>query len=229
MTRRLALAPCLLLAACASPVVMESYLAVIHISPTNGAGNVSLDTEVTAIFSEPLVDDTVSATNVFLADSHGDRVDAALVYNDELWTVFLAPAGPLDPGAHYDFVLRRGLQGADSGFLATEIRTEFATSGGVDEGNVPPTADAGDDQSVLVGATVWLDGSASMDPNDDDITWFWEFIDLPDGSAAVFDDATLEEPSFVADIEGTYVIALTVSNGTHDSTPDYVQVDAAAE
>ena len=41
-------------------------------------------------------------------------------------------------------------------------------------------------------------------------TYLWEFIDKPDGSTAAFDDDTAQNTFFTADVEGTYLIRLTV-------------------
>ena len=43
----------------------------------------------------------------------------------------------------------------------------------------PPVANAGDDQSAYVNATVTLDGSGSTDPDNDIVSYQWEQIDGP--------------------------------------------------
>jgi len=47
--------------------------------------------------------------------------------------------------------------------------------------NIRPIANAGDDQIVAAGATIFVDGSASIDPNGDDLRYFWSVI-RPDGT-----------------------------------------------
>jgi hypothetical protein len=90
--------------------------------------------------------------------------------------------------------------------------------------NVAPIADAGDDQSVNVGGTVTLDGSTSWDPDGDPVTFSWAITSTPSGSTAVLDDPASVNPSFTADVAGTYVASLTVNDGTVGSDPDTVTI-----
>lgn len=93
--------------------------------------------------------------------------------------------------------------------------------------NSPPTADAGSDQSVTTGDTVSLDGSLSSDPDGDSLTYAWVFTAIPEGSEVSLSDATSAAPTFVADLDGTYVVDLTVSDGAVESAPDTVSIVAA--
>ncbi len=76
-----------------------------------------------------------------------------------------------------------------------------------------PDAEAGEDQVVTTGETVFLDGSASSDPNGDPLTFGWTLISKPDGSTASLADADTATPSFVADLDGEYEVMLVVSDG----------------
>ncbi|MCG3111317.1 MAG: PKD domain-containing protein [Candidatus Manganitrophus sp. SB1] len=93
--------------------------------------------------------------------------------------------------------------------------------------NTPPTANAGPDQQVTAGALVTLDGSTSFDPDGDLITYHWEFISRPAGSAAVFSSPTAVRPTFTADLPGVYTVRLIVNDGQADSPPDEMVVTAA--
>jgi predicted aspartyl protease len=92
--------------------------------------------------------------------------------------------------------------------------------------NSAPVANAGDDQSVGVGDTVFLNGNASSDADNDGLAYLWSFVARPTGSLATFDDPSAVNPSFVADNEGSYVINLVVNDGTDSSAADVVTVDA---
>ncbi len=96
-------------------------------------------------------------------------------------------------------------------------------------GTGAPVADAGDDQSVEVGAEVTLDGTASSDPNGDELTYQWSFQQIPQQSTAELDDPSAATPTFVADVGGEYIVALVVSDGTHDSEPDTVIISAGGD
>ncbi len=80
-------------------------------------------------------------------------------------------------------------------------------------GNRVPVANAGPDQSVKTGSTVQLNGTGSYDPDGDTITYSWTFISTPLGSNATLSSATTATPTFGADVDGTYEVELTVSDG----------------
>ncbi|WP_339132576.1 MAG: choice-of-anchor Q domain-containing protein [Candidatus Electrothrix sp. GW3-4] len=91
-----------------------------------------------------------------------------------------------------------------------------------------PVANAGEDQSVIQGETVCLDGSASSDPDNDPLSYSWELTAWPVGSTAEFDDPTAVAPCFLADLPGTYQVNLVVSDGIEESEPGPVEVLAIA-
>jgi hypothetical protein len=93
--------------------------------------------------------------------------------------------------------------------------------------NSPPQAQAGPDQTVLLGATVDLDGGGSFDPDGDPLAWWWSLASVPPGSTAALSDPAAEAPAFTADVAGTYVAQLVVSDGAMDSLPDQVVIDTA--
>ena len=96
----------------------------------------------------------------------------------------------------------------------------------VTQANTAPVADAGTDQSSCAATTVTLDGSGSSDPEGDPISYAWVFNSKPSSSALTYSDIsdrTSASPSFTPDVSGTYVLRLTVNDGT-DSDTDTVQV-----
>jgi PKD repeat protein len=92
--------------------------------------------------------------------------------------------------------------------------------------NAPPSANAGPDQGVNVGATVSFDGSSSSDDLDSlaqlNLTWTFTY----DGGPITLWGVT---PSFDFLISGTYAVTLTVtdSNGLGDTDTMTVTVNAA--
>ena len=92
-------------------------------------------------------------------------------------------------------------------------------------GELRPVANAGPDQTVLVGQTVQLDGSGSSDADGDPLTFRWALTTRPAGSQATLANATVN-PTFVADVLGTYVAQLIVNDRQFDSLPVTVTISA---
>ena len=91
--------------------------------------------------------------------------------------------------------------------------------------NLPPTAEAGQDQQVAQGSTVELDGSGSSDPDSDpfELTYHWRVGRVPGGNVTL-SDSTAIRPSFTAEQPGEYVFGLSVSDGELTSLQDVVTV-----
>jgi hypothetical protein len=95
--------------------------------------------------------------------------------------------------------------------------------------NNPPTSNAGPDQSIRVGDVVILDGNDSFDDNtaQASLTYAWSFYSKPAASNAVLVDSTSVSPSFVADVAGTYTLALLVTDEDGlESEPAFVSISS---
>ena len=86
--------------------------------------------------------------------------------------------------------------------------------------NSQPVANAGADQSVTAGDFVTLDGTASSDADGELLTYRWAILARPAGSTAALSDSTAAQPTFTADVVGTYLVQLIVNDGHVDSAPD---------
>ena len=100
---------------------------------------------------------------------------------------------------------------------------------GVESVNTAPVANAGPDQTVFVGDTVTCNGSGSHDADGDPLTFLWSFEDVPAGSAPVLSSTTAMNPTFVANVAGTYTLKLIVNDGLENSTPDTMDITVEEE
>jgi len=94
--------------------------------------------------------------------------------------------------------------------------------------NVKPVADAGNNQSVVQGDIVDLDGSGSSDANLDPLAYSWNIVSKPVGSLSEIEDPTAEQAQLITDIPGEYIVSLIVSDGFIPSDPDNITVVAVS-
>lgn len=90
--------------------------------------------------------------------------------------------------------------------------------------NTVPTANAGPDQTVALGARALLSGAGSSDADGDPLSFRWRLESRPAGSVAVLGAGGSVESSLVPDLPGRYVVLLTVNDGRADSVPDAVVI-----
>ena len=158
------------------------------------------------------------------ADAEGDPLGF-------VWTLVEAPAGSLAALRHADtphpeFDLD----------LAGDYRVELSVHDGqaasapdwvlVTTDNAPPVAVAGPDQVVPLDEAAALDGSGSWDPNGDPLSYRWDLLAAPAGSAA--DLAGMDAPlaELVPDLPGDYAIQLQVDDGWVTGRPDTLVLSA---
>jgi hypothetical protein len=205
-----------------SAVSRESFETILdsdHLSLVGGAGAISRDHAIQALVS--IIDSVVAQK---IADPALDAVAEA--------AALLADAADL---ALIIFVKEnRGDVSVEEGIAAgvlpdvqeeDTVYLELAKW----KWKSPPVADAGPDQSVTTGNLVNLDGSRSTDPDhrDDTLTFQWSFSSRPQGSTATLNGGTTVNPTFTADVEGTYRINLVVfDNWGGASAPSTVTVTA---
>jgi hypothetical protein len=179
---------------------------------------------VTATNQPPVAhDDTATATagtpatiNVLANDSDpdGDPLHMASVGQPHSGTATIA-------GSAVQYTATAGFTGTDTFTYVVSDGVDTATatvtvtvSGTV---NHPPVANAGPARTGYVGDSLPLDGSASFDPDGTPVTYAWSIISGPAG--ATLAAATTVSPTIAATSSGSYVIQLTVSDGSLTSTP----------
>lgn len=82
--------------------------------------------------------------------------------------------------------------------------------------SILPSANAGANQNVLVGASVLVDANASKSASGKALSYRWSLTTRPPGSMAVL-SAITAKATFTADKVGSYAATLLVSDGTLES------------
>jgi len=118
-------------------------------------------------------------------------------------------------------IARTGLDVASEPLNGTPKARNSAT-------NTGPVAEAGPDQTALIGDTMQLDGSASSDADGDSLSYSWAFVAIAGGSAAVLSNQTIATPTFVTNTPGDYVLQLAVEDTYGGSDTDRVTLSAQA-
>lgn len=131
------------------------------------------------------------------------------------------PAAPVfAPDIAGDYAIE--LEVDDGTASDTDLVTVFAV-----DANAPPQADPGPDLATPSGSPVLVDGSASFDPDagPSALGYSWALVSTPVGSAVQPTDLlTPSSPttSFVPDVEGLYVLRLTVFDGAFSDAANVV-------
>jgi hypothetical protein len=199
---------------------------------SSAPASVTISTVVAAPTANAGFDQTVNPGDTVLLDGSGssDPGGLPLTY---AWSFVSVPAGTAaalsDPASvQPTFVVDR----AGTYVVQLIVNNSFLTSAPstvtITTNNVAPIANAGANQTVLMGSTVTLSGAASTDANGDPLTYTWSLITLPPGSAAVLSNPTSVTPSFVADQPGTFVAQLIVNDGSLNGVPATVMITTNA-
>ncbi len=95
--------------------------------------------------------------------------------------------------------------------------------------NKSPIANAGKDLTALLGEKISLDGSASIDPDNNPLTYHWSLTEKPTNSAASLVAADTANPQFSIDVLGDYRAQLIVNDGIIDSLPANIAIKTTAQ
>jgi len=205
---------------------------VIGLTVGNGATSSTASVTVSTVNTPPVANagpnQTIAEGSTVVLDGSGSTdVDGRpLAYS---WTLIALPAGSKATlaGANTvspDFVADR--PGTYVAQLSVNDSTSASnpTSVTITTHDPPPVANPGPAQNVMAGAFVQLNGSGSTNVDGDILTYHWSLISVPTGSKATLSSPTSVNPTFTADLPGTYVAQLIVNNGTFDSIPATVTV-----
>ncbi len=75
-----------------------------------------------------------------------------------------------------------------------------------------PTSNAGPDQNAIPNQSVMLNGGGSTDPTNQTLTYAWRIDQAPVGSTAQLSSTNARNPALLADLSGTFVVCLTVTD-----------------
>lgn len=103
----------------------------------------------------------------------------------------------------------------------------FLTAAACQETIIPPTAVIDAPAQATTGTIVQVSGANSVAPLGGSLSFQWAFASQPAGSEAEFNDANLVNPSFLADVSGTYEVILVVTEGELSSAPVRARIEAS--
>lgn len=172
------------------------------------------------------------------SDSTGVSGGGALSY---LWEFVSFTAEGADQASDKNVIVELGDDSSKAFFTPDEVgdyqfqlTITAGGSTGVDsvrlsatQGNLAPTADAGDDRVEDVYALVTLDASDSLDPNGDALTYTWEFVSFiasgdSEASSKSLDlvpaSAGSAQATFTPDQAGLYEFRVTADDGSLTAT-----------
>ena len=160
-------------------------------------------------------------------DSDGNSTNGIIVIDNTLASKLSPTADVTSPTFRTDTENDLGITLVSQSDAQQNLNKNIEDNGGtIPDSAHTPVANAGPDQNVHTTNTVVLNGSASSDIDGRALEYTWSFLSKPAGSNANLSDSTLVAPSFVADLDGEYVLSLVVNAGTILSVADTIKVTA---
>jgi hypothetical protein len=103
----------------------------------------------------------------------------------------------------------------------------------IDETRTPSASLAASPEFAVLGSVITLDSRLSSDPDSLELTFHFSFSSVPIGSKVASEgfkvlDDTGAMVSFAPDVVGKYVVGVTVSNGTYESSTAFTSIDVRA-
>jgi hypothetical protein len=224
-----------------TPVVLTSLGAILQGSSTNnpifGALPASMPVGLWDENRNLLVSATVLASDPATGHFNYRQVAGTLLMPGVGYTIAgLVPPGwsvlsdvpGLTPGSEIVFDGPRSFASNTLGFPESDaigLRKSYFGASFTYTGSRDPVPSSGRDRNVTAGAAVKLDSSASFSLTGR-LTWKWTLILRPAGSMATLTDANTATPVFTADLPGVYVAQLICNDGSADSVPATVSINA---
>lgn len=223
----------------ANPTFIPDVVGVYSIKLSVNDGSLDSETEDTVYViatSAPVanagVDQNVNTTSSVLLDASSSSVSTgkSLTY---VWTIRSKPTSSSAVLSVSTIVNPTFTADIDGTYIVELVVNDGTVDSAMDSvsitaqtANSAPVANAGSDQNVLRSAVVNMDGSTSSDADNDSLTYSWTIASKPSLSTASLSDGSVVNPSFTADLSGSYVLELVVNDGSVDSVADSVTVSA---
>ena len=203
---------------------------VVTLTVDNGTATDSANVTISTANSTPVAragaNQTVAVGNIVALNGSGSSdVDGdPLTY---FWTMVSQPAGSTAFIANFRSVSASFTADRPGSYMVRLVVNDGKVDSApstmtVTTGNTKPVANAGTSRSVAIGSLVQLNGSGSTDVDGDPLTYKWSLLSIPAGSTAVLSSTSIVNPTFTANLPGTYVAQLIVNDGTIDSDPSTV-------
>jgi PKD repeat protein len=194
---------------------------VLQCTVSNGSEQTSAETTVTVVQLAPLVNlgpalrtmvagETITLDGSHSVDPNGGQLSfkwsivSGLVQLSSATSPTVSVTASIGGRATVSVTVSNGAQSA-TGSISINIWSNASDSA------VAPSAVVGADQTVLAGSQVTLDGTGSFDPGAHVLMQSWVQVS---GPSVTLVGASSAQPSFVTQTPGTYVFALTVTDGT---------------
>ncbi len=184
---------------------------IVNSPPTAGNLNISP--------SSPIQADNLVGTYIY-SDVDGDtEIDSQIRWfcNGSYTGIYdgtrIIPATATRKGQEWYFTIRP---------CDEEDFGQIADSSPVTIGNTPPAANAGSNCTVLVNTPVTLDGSKSLDADQDTLAYHWQQFSGPERVS--LSGTTTSKPTFTPTIAGDYSFKLVVNDGEANSGSATVEV-----
>ncbi len=217
------------------PDAIGDYIISLTVTDSQGLGS-NPDTVLVSTFNTPPFADAGADQAVVLLNTEV-QLDGNASYDNEddpiayLWSITEKPEGStaelsdqnsINPSfiadVHGDYVIELIVSDPWNSSIPDSVNVSFD--------NIKPVAEPGENQAVIAGDTVYLDGSESTDENFDPLTYNWSLVVIPQDSQAQLNNPTPVDPNFIADMPGEYIVSLIVNDGFEDSESANVSIMA---
>ncbi len=213
--------------------IINTLLVIVFLYGCGGSGEKTVSVPITAN-TKPTAnagDDQNAETGVVVTldgEKSTDKEKDILTYQ---WSLVTVPEGSSVELTEFTTIStsfspdKAGLFEAqlivNDGILSSEPSTVRII---VTKANVAPIAIAGMDVETYVGMTVFLDGGASFDPENSELSYSWSVIASPEDYTGTIHNADTKKAQLLSTIDGDYILQLTVTDNEGASSESDIMI-----